>query len=63
MQGIEELKMLDIWFLLYYQHFLKDIEDGKHDGIPDIGVLIKIWKNPDIKRKYKILIPNRRPYL
>ena len=36
------------------KHFLKDIEDGEHDGIPDIGVLFQIMENPDIKRKYKM---------
>ena len=36
------------------KHFLKDIEDGEHDGIPDIGALFQIMENPDIKRKYKM---------
>jgi hypothetical protein len=36
------------------KHFLKDLEDGKHDGIPDIGVLVQSMENPDIKRKYKM---------
>jgi S1-C subfamily serine protease len=35
-------------------HFLKDIEDGKLNGIPDIGIVAQNMENPDIKSKYKM---------
>ncbi|MCP4369871.1 MAG: trypsin-like peptidase domain-containing protein, partial [Deltaproteobacteria bacterium] len=28
-------------------HFLSDIEDGKYDGIPDLGIFIQKMENPD----------------
>ena len=33
-------------------HFLKDIEDGRYDGFPDLGIIAQDMENPDIKRKY-----------
>jgi S1-C subfamily serine protease len=34
------------------RHFLKDIEDGTHDGTPDLGVSLQKLENPDFRRKY-----------
>jgi len=36
------------------EHFLKDIEDGKYDGIPDIGIFYQEMENPDIRQRYKM---------
>ena len=36
------------------KHFLMDIKDGEHDGIPNIGILSQKMENPDLKRKYKM---------
>ena len=33
-------------------HFLEDIEDGKYDGIPGIGIFPQGMENPDIRRKF-----------
>jgi len=33
-------------------HFLKDIEDGKYDGIPGTGIFTQEMENPDIRRKF-----------
>ncbi len=33
-------------------HFLKDIEDGKHDGTPDLGISMQKMENPDIRLSY-----------
>jgi S1-C subfamily serine protease len=55
MQGIDELENAGYMVSTpIIKHFLKDIEDGKHDGVPDIGVLVQSMENPDIKRKYKM---------
>jgi S1-C subfamily serine protease len=34
------------------QHFFRDIEDGRHDGFPSLGVVLQEMENPDLKRKY-----------
>ena len=34
------------------KHFLKDIEDGRYDGFPDLGLLTQPLENPDMKKKY-----------
>ena len=55
MQGIDELENAGYMVPApIIKHFLKDIEDGRQDGIPDIGVLVQNMENPDIKRKYKM---------
>lgn len=33
-------------------HFLRDIQDGSHDGFPGIGMAFQPMENPDVKRKY-----------
>ena len=33
-------------------HFLKDIEDGKYDGIPGTGIFAQEMENPDIRHKF-----------
>jgi S1-C subfamily serine protease len=35
-------------------HFLKDMEDGRYDGFPSIGVDWQPMENPDLKRKYAV---------
>ncbi len=39
---------------LIIKHFLLDIEDGKYDGFPAIGLATQKLENPDMKRKYGI---------
>ena len=34
------------------KHFFKDIEDGKYDGIPDLGISWQKMENLDIRHKY-----------
>ncbi len=34
------------------KHFFNDLEDGRHDGFPSLGVSIQTMENPDMKRKY-----------
>ena len=34
------------------KHFFDDIEDGRYDGFPEIGIIIQNLENPDMKRKY-----------
>ncbi len=33
-------------------HFLSDLEDGKYDGIPDLGISLQKMENPDMRLKY-----------
>lgn len=33
-------------------HFIKDIEDGRYDGFPELGLVTQNMENPDMKRKY-----------
>lgn len=35
-------------------HFLKDIEDGKYDGIPSLGFSWQILENPDMRLLYRM---------
>ncbi len=35
-------------------HFLKDIKDGKYEGIPGLGISWQRMENPDIRSKYNI---------
>jgi S1-C subfamily serine protease len=35
-------------------HFLKDIEDGKYDGIPGLGLSSQKIENPDMKNMYSM---------
>ncbi len=34
------------------KHFLKDVSDGRYDGMPDVGLRIGMMENPDLKRNY-----------
>ncbi len=36
------------------QRFIKDISDGKYDGIPDIGVYYQKLRNPTMRESYKL---------
>jgi len=36
------------------QHFLKDVEDGKYDGFPKLGVMIDNIENPTLKKYYHL---------
>lgn len=36
------------------QHFLKDVEDGKYDGFPKLGIMTENIENPTLKEYYKL---------
>jgi S1-C subfamily serine protease len=36
------------------KHFLHDIEDGKYDGFPELGIKFQKMENPDIREKYNL---------
>lgn len=36
------------------EHFLKDIEDGKYDGIPGLEISWQEMENPDIRNKFNL---------
>lgn len=36
------------------KHFLTDMEDGKYDGIPGLGISWQKMENPDLRRKFKM---------
>lgn len=35
-------------------HFLKDIEDGKYDGFPELGIMFQKMENPDLREKFRM---------
>ena len=35
-------------------HFLKDIEDGKYDGIPTVGISVQNMESPDMRLFYRM---------
>jgi len=35
-------------------HFLKDIEDGKYNGFPELGILYQKMENPDLREKFQM---------
>jgi len=36
------------------QHFLKDVDDGKHDGFPKLGIMTDKIENPSLKEYYHL---------
>jgi S1-C subfamily serine protease len=36
------------------QHFLTDIVDGSHDGIPDDGIIVQNMENDSLKKRYRL---------
>ena len=36
------------------RHFLKDVEDGVHDGFPKLGIFTEMIENPTLKEYYKL---------
>lgn len=36
------------------KHFLKDIQDGRLDGTPDLGISMQKMENPDIRLSYRM---------
>lgn len=36
------------------RHFLTDLEDGRYDGFPSLGVVMQSTENPDIKKRYQM---------
>lgn len=55
MQGISQAD--NIGYLVpvpIIQHFLADIEDGRYDGFPSLGVVLQGAENPDMKKRYQM---------
>jgi S1-C subfamily serine protease len=53
MQGISQAE--NIGYIVpvpIIQHFLKDLEDGRYDGFPSLGVVMQGMENVDLKRRY-----------
>jgi len=40
--------------VIVIDHFLKDIEDGRYDGIPGLGISWQDIENPALRNKYKM---------
>lgn len=36
------------------RHFLADLEDGRRDGIPSLGLILEDMENPGLRKKYKL---------
>ena len=36
------------------RHFFTDIEDGKYDGFPDIGIIVQEMENPASRKKFEL---------
>ena len=36
------------------QHFLTDLEDGRYDGFPSLGVVLQGMENKDLKKRYRM---------
>ena len=36
------------------QHFLRDLDDGRCDGTPDLGITMQKMENPDLGRRYRL---------
>ena len=36
------------------RHFLADLEDGRYDGFPSLGIVMQGMENRDLKRKYRM---------
>jgi S1-C subfamily serine protease len=36
------------------QHFLTDISDGRHDGIPEDGIIVQDMENDSLKKRYRL---------
>ncbi|MBP7830559.1 MAG: trypsin-like peptidase domain-containing protein [Kiritimatiellae bacterium] len=36
------------------QHLLRDLEDGRRDGIPSLGLMLEDMENPGLRKKYKL---------
>lgn len=55
MQGIPESQ--NIGYMVpapIIKHFLTDIQDGRHDGFPSLGILMQNMRNSDLRRYYKM---------
>ncbi len=54
-QGREEAENIGYMVpVTVIDHFLKDIEDGKYDGIPGLGISWQDVENPAMRSKYKM---------
>jgi len=36
------------------RHFLKDVDDGKYNGFPELGILYQKMENPDLREKFQL---------
>lgn len=55
MQGISQADNIGYMVpVSIVRHFFTDIEDGRYDGFPSLGVIMQGMENPDLKRKYRV---------
>ncbi|MFP6905736.1 MAG: serine protease [Verrucomicrobiota bacterium] len=40
--------------VMVVKHFLRDLDDGRYDGFPSLGIKLQDMENPDLRRKYKV---------
>jgi len=56
-QGLSNDRFDNIGYMVpvpVINHFLQDIQDGSHDGTPDIGISMQHMENPDIRSSYRM---------
>ena len=54
-QGLSNDRFDNIGYMVsvpVINHFLQDIQDGKHDGTPDIGISMQHMENPDMRLRH-----------
>jgi S1-C subfamily serine protease len=54
-QGLSNERFDNIGYMVpvpVINHFLDDIQDGKHDGTPDLGISMQQMENPDLRSDY-----------
>ncbi|MFO7760162.1 MAG: serine protease [Desulfobia sp.] len=56
-QGMNSSRYENIGYMVpapIIRHFLKDMEDGRHDGTPSLGLSMQKMENPDLRSHYKM---------
>lgn len=57
-QGISGGNFENIGYMIpapVVRHFLRDMEDGRHHGTPDLGLSLQKMENPDFRKKYALV--------
>lgn len=56
-QGLSHREYENVGYMVpvpVIRHFLRDIQDGRFDGFPDLGVSMQKMENPDLQRRYRM---------